>query len=605
MSPPSASELLRTGMADHQAGRLDAAANRYAAVLAVDPGHADALHLSGLIAHQRGRPADALGLLRRAVAARPDVPMFWFNLAAALSAAGADAEAVAALTTAVGLDPAFADAHQSLANAQQRLDRPADAAATLTTLAQLRPTAAVLAQLGAALSRVNQHGPAADAFRRSLALRPGDPATRADLAGTLVALGQADAAVADYRQLIATTQLSPAQHSNALLAMLYAGADPAEQMAESQRWAATHAAPAPRPPAVHVAGRRVRVGYVSPDLYDHPVGHLITPLLAGHDRAAFEVHCYCDHRKADAVTARLRSTVEHWHETRALTDAALADRVRADGIDVLVDLAGHTAHHRLLAFARRPAAVQVGYLGYPATTGLPAIDARLTDAVADPPGVADDWHTERLVRLNCFVCFAPPDAPPVAPPPPSAGHVTFGSFNAAAKLGPATARLWGAVLAAVPRSRLVLKCVGLMDEGARRRFVAALGVDPARVDVLPPEQTRRDHLARYAAVDVALDPFPYHGTMTTLDALWMGVPTVTLAGPSHVSRVGASLMTHAGLGQFVADTPERFVAIAAAADGAALRSSMRDRLRASPLMAADRFVSDVESAYAHLLAGVA
>ena len=617
-APPTVEDLIRAGMAHHNAGRLQAAAVQYRQALARAPTDGNGLHLLGLVLHQLGQSADAVPLLRRATAARPDLPVFWFNLANVLSSVGDEVGAVDALGRAVALAPTYADAYQNLANAYQRLNRLPEAADALAHVARLRPAAGdPHAQLGQTLWKLGRWGQAEAALRQALAIGPDHHAARRDLAGVLNALRRSDEAAAEFRHLLtaAPAALPPPYHSNYLLALQYADNDPVDVLAESKRWAAAHAPEPPPPPAVHVAGRRVRVGYVSPDLGDHPVGRLIAPLLAGHDRDRFDVHCYSDWAVPDAVTDRLRSSVESWHNTGTLSDAALAEQVRRDGIDVLIDLAGHTARHRLLAFALRPAAVQVTYLGYPATTGLAAIDYRLTDAVADPVGVTDPYHTERLVRLpGCFLCLAPPTGTPGVAPPPAAtdGHVTFGSFNAAAKIGPATVRLWAAVLATVPRSRLALKSMALNNAATRDGLVAdlaAAGVDPGRVEVLPSDMTAAAHLNRYGQVDVALDPFPYHGTATTLDALWMGVPTVTLAGRTHVSRVGATLMTHAGLPEWVATSSEQYVAIAAARaadiDGLVeLRATMRDRLRESPLMNAAGYVRGVEAAYDEMLATV-
>ena len=617
MAASPVEDLIRAGLAEHRAGRPQVAAARYRQALARDPNHADALHLLGLIQHQLGQSAAAAELIDRAVHVRPNLPPFWVNLAAVRVALGQDDRAADALTAAVRLDPAHADAHAHLAAVLTRLARLPQAVAAWDDRLRLRPgDADAHFQRGLLLWRLFQWGPSAAAFERALAIKPDHHEARRNLAGTLNALRRTDDAIAQFRRLLtaAPAALASPYHSNFLLALQYAPTPPTDALAESVRWAQTHGnvTPLPPPPA-HVAGRRVRIGYASPDLRDHPVGRLIEPLLAGHDREHFEVHCYSDWPTPDPITRRLRDHVEHWHPTGGTTDAALADRIRADGIDLLVDLAGHTAGHRLLTLARRPAAVQATYLGYPATTGLPAIDYRLTDAVADPPGPTDAAHTERLVRLpGCFVCFAPPmDAPDVAPPPAVAdGHVTFGSFNAAAKLSPATVALWANVLRTVPTARLVLKATGLQDVTTRDGLLAefaAVGVDPGRVTVLPTEMDPRDHLARYAAVDVALDPTPYHGTMTTLDALWMGVPTVTLAGQTHVSRVGATLLTHAGLPEFIAGSVDEYVAIAARWAGevaalAAVRSTMRDRVRSSPLADAAAFVRSVEAAYGAMVA---
>jgi predicted O-linked N-acetylglucosamine transferase (SPINDLY family) len=290
-----------------------------------------------------------------------------------------------------------------------------------------------------------------------------------------------------------------------------------------------------------------------------------------------------------------------------LDDRALAALIRADAIDILVDLSGHTADNRLGVLALEPAPVQATWLGYPGSTGLAAIDWRISDAIADPAGVAETLSSERIWRLaDGFHCFRPPaDAPPVGPAPCAGGTVTFASFNTFAKLSPAALRLWAAILHAVPHARLLLKDNRPHDpataRGHRARFLAA-GIDPARLDILPRAAGTAAHLAAYARVDVALDPFPYNGTTTTCEALWMGVPVITRAGDRHASRVGASLLHRVGLDDLVADADDAYLRAAVALAGdpariAALRASLRERMRASPLCNAHGFARALEAAY--------
>jgi predicted O-linked N-acetylglucosamine transferase (SPINDLY family) len=290
--------------------------------------------------------------------------------------------------------------------------------------------------------------------------------------------------------------------------------------------------------------------------------------------------------------------------------------IAADNIDVLVDLAGHTAGHRLGIFAHRPAPVQVSYLGYPATTGLSRIQYRLTDALADPPGTTEAQHTERLVRLPAsFLCYAPPageQAPPVNEPPSLAsGQVTFGSFNDASKVSDRVLALWARVLTAVPGSRLVLKNKGLADQSVRQRIrdlMRAHGVEGDRLELLAFKPDLTTHLACYQAVDIGLDTFPYNGTTTTCEALWMGVPVITLAGEAHVGRVGTSLLSGVGLGQLCADSEEAYLATVTALAGDAgrlreLRAGMRERLRRSPLLDAAAFTRALEQTFIDLCSG--
>jgi predicted O-linked N-acetylglucosamine transferase (SPINDLY family) len=310
--------------------------------------------------------------------------------------------------------------------------------------------------------------------------------------------------------------------------------------------------------------RRLRIGHVSADFRDHPVARFLEPLIAHRDTAAFEIIAYSSVENPDEVTTSLRSRFDNWHDVAALNAGQLAELIRSHQIDILIDLAGHTSGGRLETFARKPAPVQMTYLGYPDTTGLTAIDYRITDALADPPG-AESRHTEQLARVEgCFLCYPWPQTEP--PRRATHGPITFASFNNLAKISPTTIRLWRDVLAAVPSSRMLIKTTSLGDAPTRavvaERF-ARLGLPLERVELLGPAPTQPEHLATYARVTVALDTFPYNGTTTTCEALSMGVPVVSLFGEHHASRVGLSLLTACGLAAWATDDPKRFVEIAA------------------------------------------
>ncbi|MEW6330081.1 MAG: hypothetical protein AB1560_01340 [Pseudomonadota bacterium] len=355
-------------------------------------------------------------------------------------------------------------------------------------------------------------------------------------------------------------------------------------------------------------GRRLKIGYVSSDFRRHSVAWFIEPVLAQHDRERFEVHCYANHFQEDEVTRRIMSHADHWCRIFGTPDEGVADQIRADRIDILVDLNGHTAMNRLLVFARKPAPVQVTWLGYPNTTGLSAMDYRLTDGFADPVGQTGHLHSEKLVRLpECFSCYQPPaDAPAVSElPARNKGRVSFGSFNKLNKITPGVMKLWAGILRAVPGSRLILKSTGLgepaMQQTVRDAFMRR-EVTPDRIELLGHDPSSAGHLGRYADIDIGLDPFPYNGTTTTCEALWMGVPVVTLAGKVHAGRVGVSQMSNLGLTELIARTPEEYIAITTSLarnleDLARLRSELRDRLLASPLTDAPRFTRNLEQAY--------
>jgi protein O-GlcNAc transferase len=354
--------------------------------------------------------------------------------------------------------------------------------------------------------------------------------------------------------------------------------------------------------------KRLKIGYVSADFRAHSVAYFIEPILARHDHDQVEVYCYYTGAMDDTVTQRLAKLADHWITARGLSDAMLAERVRSDDIDILVDLAGHTGGNKLLVFARKPAPIQITWIGYLGTTGLRSMDYRMTDVIADPPGSGDDAHSERLIRLpRTCLCYRPPsDAPPVAALPALAnGFVTFGSFNAPAKHNSRVLDVWASILRAVPGSRLLLKGRGL-DRGKLRSGTLAVfekaGIATERVRLQSYDSDVNDHLSRYAEIDIGLDPFPYNGVTTTCEALWMGVPVVGLRGNRHSARMCASLLTNAGLAQCVAETCADYEALAKALAYdlprlVALRRGLRDGVRQSALTDERGVARDVEAAF--------
>ena len=314
--------------------------------------------------------------------------------------------------------------------------------------------------------------------------------------------------------------------------------------------------------------RALRIGYLSSDLNNHSVAYFLERVLANHDRRQFHITCYADGQIEDDMTARLRNATNNWRAIAGMNDTVLSTQIREDRIDVLVDLAGHTAENRLTLFSRRAAPVQVTWIGYPATTGLSEMDYRLTDQRADPVGESDRWHSEKLLRLpGCFLCYTPPpDCPDVAAEK-SAGPLTFGSFNNLSKITSPAIELWAQLLNSLPASRLLLKARQLADATVRDALVGSFGkfgIAPERLQFHSRIQSRREHLELYSEIDIALDTFPYCGTTTTCEALWMGVPVVTLVGARHAGRVGASLLTAANLLNWIGRVPGRGVGVVGA-----------------------------------------
>ena len=452
-------------------------------------------------------------------------------------------------------------------------------------------------------------------YDQALASNPDDFMAHNNRGNALRSQQRMAEAVASYRRALAIKPDHVNAHSNLLLTLNYTEMSQAVIYAESVRFEARHAA-ALRPAHPAFANSRepdrvLRVGYVSADFRQHSVAFFLRGVLAAHDRSRLHLTCYANVDHPDAVTAELRGLAAQWRSIIGMPDEEVARQVIADGIDILVDLGGHTGGNRLLVFARKPAPVQVSWLGYPNTTGLRTLDGRLTDAIADPVGEADVLHTEKLVRLpRGFLCYRPDaklaDTP--AAPPESAAGMIFGSFNTLAKMTPEVIRVWSDILQRVPDSRLLLKSEGLDDPATRARLLAAFGrhgVPAARLELHDwvPDYAR--HMALYGKVGMALDTFPYNGATTTCEALWMGVPVLTLRGSRHAARVGASLLYHAGLPEWVTESERDYVerAVTQAADRPGLvaaRATIAARMRSSALTDPVGFTAALESAYRDL-----
>lgn len=390
----------------------------------------------------------------------------------------------------------------------------------------------------------------------------------------------------------------------------------AEHVACARRIEAAAGAPRSSWPNSRDPKRRLRIGYVSGDLRGHSIAAFLEPLMQHHNHDRVEVHVFSNTSSEDAVTERLKTYADHWHMILGKNDAEAAKMVAAAEIDILIDLSGHTTNHRLGLFARKPAPIQMTFMGYPGSTGLSTVDYRIVDGVTDPsfggPSQFDRLAMETLLRLaGCFLCYRPPvGLPDPGPAPCTKGEpFTFGSFNIAAKLSPAALDAWSKILLRVPGSRLLLKSIGLNSIADRfwiDRAIGGHGVDPHRVVILRPTATAVEHLLCYEKVDVALDPFPYNGTTTTAEALWMGLPVVALAGDRHSSRVGASLLKASLSGMHVAEDVSDYIEEAARLarwsspqspeESGLLRQNMRKTMSLSPLCDGPRYAAKFEAA---------
>jgi predicted O-linked N-acetylglucosamine transferase (SPINDLY family) len=452
-------------------------------------------------------------------------------------------------------------------------------------------------------------------YYRALELCPDAAAIWHGLGNAVLSLGLADEAIRFFSR---ANQIDPsfaAVQSNLLHALLYSPTlSPYEISEAHRRWGSRFEAPPVQ--RSRQAGERIRIGYVSSNFRSDPEAFFVEPILRNHDRSRFEVFGYSSVSRTDDLTVRLEGLCEHWLDIAQISDDNAAEFIRGDGIDILVDCSGHQGEGRTRLFARRPAAVQVSLPIYPATTGLSTVDYRITDGHADPLGLTERLYTETLIRLPCYACYqAPDDAPDVGVlPAKRRGFITFGAFHRFQKLSPPLLDSWAAILARIPGSRLHFhQSFGGFHDAPRDyresivNRLAALGTDPARL-CFSGKRSHLGHLDLFNEIDISLDSFPYNGMTTTCESLWMGVPVVSLAGNSHVSRTGASLLRAVGLDEWVSETLEGYqrIAVEKSSDLSALetlRSGLRERMQRSVLTDGVRYTRSLEDAYLSMLQG--
>lgn len=559
---------LQQAWQEFQSGRADQAKATLQRAIQQYPSSPELSSAMALVLMHTGPAEQALYFAERAAQARPQEPSFLVNYGNALAHVGRVDESDAVFSRAAALAPQLAEAHLGLANNRWQQRR----------------------YLAASVHAA-----------RAYELRPGDATLAATYATMLNFCGRADRAVEVGRRAAATSD-------DPVLSAIYAHAlnyvadpDPREILRAHEAYGRLLSAKHPERAAIRTntrdPGRRIRLGVLSHEFRQHAVASFLEPWLAHVDPAGIELFCYSTSPVNDGVSERFRGYAAHWRDIARLTPAQAYDAIAADMIDVLVDTSGLTQGHRTPLLCMRAAPVQVTYLGYPATTGLRTIDFRLVDPITDPPG-AEAFSTERLVRMEPgFWCYRPPgDAPELAPPPSeTTGFITFGSFNSLPKLNDGIIALWSRVLQAVAGSRLVLKALELNEPELRADVIsrfAAAGAPADRIEVLGPTASIREHLASYSRVDVALDPFPYNGTTTTFEALYMGVPVVTLEGRLHAGRATTSILRTVGRSEWVCQDQESYIAVASGlAQGARQRRelrtegprSLRHQLLSSPL----------------------
>jgi predicted O-linked N-acetylglucosamine transferase (SPINDLY family) len=641
--PTQADALHCFGVLSLQLGQIDVAIDLIRRALASNPKMPAAYGNLGVALKAAGRLDESLDAFRQAISLDPSRPLAHFSVANALADSGQLREAIDAYRQAISLNPNYVEAHNNLGIALEQTGNTEDAIAAFRQAIAIKPDyAGARNNLAKSLRNLGQLDDAIEEYRRAIALNPSAAETHYNVANALrekgvldesiavyrttISLkpdfaqahnnlgnalsdtGNLDEAITCYRKAMSLQRAAPDFHSNLILALHYHPAQTTLSIAqELKRWNDEHAQPRRKFIRPYKNDRKpdrpLRIGYLSPDFRQHVVAQNILPLLRHHDRTIFEITCYAQLQRADAMTARMKQTAHRWREIAHLSDEQVAQQIRTDQIDILVDLALHSADNRLPVFAHKPAPVQISYLGYAGSTGIAEMDYRFSDPHLDPPE-ADEDYVEKTWRLpRTYWCYQPwgTTAEPAEMPALKSGRITFGCLNNFAKVSAPAQALWAKILNQLPDSRLILHApAGAHRAAVTERFIR-WGISADRLLLLP-KQPWSGYTQTYSQIDIALDPFPYNGGITTCDALWMGVPVVTLSGQTPVGRGGRSILCNVGLPELIASTADEYlnIATALAADLprlTALRKGMRARVAASPLMDAPAFARDVESAY--------
>jgi protein O-GlcNAc transferase len=605
LQPTNANIHVDLGNAFLATGHLEQSIAAFRSAIALQPDHMPALNNLALALQKAHCPDEAIKILRQVVSLRPDLPAQQAALAYALHKSGRQSEAIEVYRWALTISPNDIKTLTNLGYALCECARAEEALAVFSQLIALRPDDAdAHKQMAEALIILDRPSDAVAACERSIQLRPGFAQAFGMLGNALRDCGRIDEAVTTYRRTVALRPDLPELASKLVYALhFHPQYDPAAILDEHKEWNRRHAEALPV--SIHhnnrSAHRRLRIGYISSDFRNHVVGFNLLPLFRNHDRTRFNITCYSSVTQLDQTTEIFRSLSDEWRHIVGYEAQEVARTIIDDQIDILVDLSLHMERNWLLVFARKPAPIQATFAGYPGTTGLSTIDYRLTDPYLDPPGTNDNFYSEKSIRLpHSFWCYSPSGSEPLVNPLPATatGQVTFGCLNTFGKVNDTTLKLWAKVLAAVPQSKLLL----LAPPGEHRtKILAKLEANPARIEFVN-RALRAKYLEYYHRIDITLDTFPYNGHTTSLDSLWMGVPVVTLCGQTAVSRAGFSQASNLALTDLVANTPEEFVKIAKelAEDLprlSDLRSSLRNRMKASPLMNPAGFAQGIEAAY--------
>jgi len=574
------------------------------------PGDIDIWLCLGFVAGNKHDYERAIGYFKKAIAIQPGNAKLLFNYGIALRDAGKFDGAVEAFKKSLAKDQNNLETLDCLAHAYMMSGQQEEAAEVFKTSLKINPNQAqTQSNLGSFYQAQGELTKAYQYYLKALSLNPQINISD-NLGSVLVSLGRYKESIEVYRSELTKQPKNTRVFSNLLLTLNYMEDVTQEDMFdEHNRWShvfenslnyMAHEVP-------DYNKESLRIGYYSPDFCEHSVAYFIEPIIEYHNKDRFKAYAYYPSKKEDAVTQRLKERFDTWRDVSDMSADEIAKAIKVDEIDIMIDLAGHTANNSLLTFSTKPAPIQITYLGYPNTTGLKAIQYRITDSIADPEG-QDEFYSEELCRLpGCFLTYKPDkNSPDVSEPPVTKNaYITFGSFNNLAKINNSVIEVWCEVLKMLPNSRFLIKNLSLTDLATRETYLEKFrqfGIEEKRINLIGHAPTRYEHLSLYADVDIALDTFPYDGTTTTCEALWMGVPVITFCGAHHAARVGASLLTAVNRCEWIAYSEEEYIekAVELAKNVEALKSNrakQRDHIRNSPLLDSRAFVASLENEY--------
>jgi protein O-GlcNAc transferase len=614
LNTKNADAYLALGMAYQQNGFLDDAITSYRKALNIDPNNSQLYLILGQLLDEKGQLDEAIVCYRKTLEVNPGMVDAYNRLGNTLQEKKEFAEAITFYQKAISINPNDPTAYINIGIAMHNNYNFNDAIIYLQKALSLNPNIEMTYNyMGYSLFCQGKLEEAIKNFKSSLRINPDSPIALTQLGHIFQKQGKVIDADNCYRRALQIQPNDIILFEAFLVNLLYNSRYDAQTIfSEHLDFGKQFEVPLQSIAIFHtnkkIINKKLKIGYVSPDFRNHSVSHFIEPIIYSHNRNQFTVFCYSNVQRKDEVTSRIQNRADQWRNIAGMSDEKALELIRNDDIDILIDLAGHTAKNCMLLFARKPAPVQVTWIGYPATTGLSTIDYKLVDSYTDPAGMTEEFYTEKLLRMpECFLCYLPDKESPDIKRLPAlrSDHITFGSFNNFPKASPIVIDLWTKILQAIYKSRLILKSTCFSDKSTSD-YVSDIfiknGISADRIELLPYDPSTRAHLNTYNRIDIGLDTFPYNGTTTTCEAIWMGVPVVTLAGNTHASRVGMSLLSNIGIPELIAKTSDEYISIAVRlANNLRHLQSLRDNLRGimakSVLMDENRFIIDLEKLY--------